>query len=330
MKQDKVSLYPLVFEPIFKETIWGGQEIRRFKGLSPSDEKIGESWEISHVPSNYSVVANGSLAGLDLNELMHRYEAELLGKHVFEQFAYSFPLLIKFIDAQDKLSIQVHPNDEQAKARHNSMGKTEMWYVIKGSETASIYCGFKETSSPEDYLQRLKDNSITEILKNYQVQAGDVFHLPAGRVHAIGAGCLIAEIQQSSNITYRIWDYARRDKDGNLRELHSDLAKDVLDFTVLEDYQTHYTPKKDSPVLLERCPYFQTNLLELEQIMTIRLDERDSCSIYMVLEGGLDFIDHQDYSVHLEQGHSILIPANCPELRLVPKNSCKLIETFIP
>ena len=228
-------LYPLTFKPIFKEIIWGGTDILPYKGISSDSRKIGESWELSHVDENFSIVANGEQAGKTIDELIKEYGARLLGTKVITQFGNIFPLLIKFIDAQDKLSIQVHPDDKLAKERHNSFGKTEMWYVVNAAPDAILYSGFSQQIDADEYVSRIKDNSITDVLKKYNVKTGDVFFLPAGRVHAIGSGCFIAEIQQTSNITYRIYDYNRKDANGNERELHTELAKDAIDYTLHPD-----------------------------------------------------------------------------------------------
>ncbi len=330
MKTKLKHLYPLTFEAILKEILWGGQEIRPFKGMAASEEKIGESWELSHVEGNYSIVANGELKGESLDDLIKDYKERLLGKAVYERFGNTFPLLIKFIDAQDYLSIQVHPDDELAKERHNSFGKTEMWYVINAADNAKLFSGFAKQSSPEDYVQRIADNSIMEVLKEYEVKAGDVFFLPAGRVHAIGAGCFIAEIQQTSNITYRIYDYARTDAQGNQRELHTELAKDAIDYTIHDDYRADYTPKKDEAVELADCPYFATNLLELSKDMERSLEGRDSFVVYIVMNGTLDLVDDKGYTLSLHQGQTVLLPAECSSVKLQPKGACKLMETYIP
>ena len=225
-------LYPMIFKPILKKVIWGGSDICPFKGITPVQEGIGESWEVSHVAGDYSVVDNGELAGKNLDELIKTYGAQLLGKKVVDQFGETFPLLIKFIDARDDLSIQVHPDDELAKKRHNSFGKTEMWYVIDAADDATLYSGFSKQIDADEYVKRVQDGTIMDVLQRYTVDPGDVFFLPAGRVHAIGAGCFIAEIQQTSNITYRIFDYDRKGPDGKGRELHTELAKDAINYTV--------------------------------------------------------------------------------------------------
>ncbi len=323
-------LYPLTFEPLLKEVIWGGQDIRPFKGLAPDTSKIGESWEISHVDDNYSVVDAGALKGKNLDELLAEYGARLVGASVQERFGKRFPLLIKFIDAQDHLSIQVHPDDALGMKRHNSFGKTEMWYVVKASPTAKLYSGFSQQSSPEDYVKRIAEGTIMDVMQEYKVEAGNVFFLPAGRVHAIGAGCFVAEIQQTSNITYRIYDYDRRDAQGNTRELHTELAKDAIDYTLHADYRTHYDAKPNEPTHLVGCQYFETNLLDLTHPLTRDWSSLDSFVIYIVMEGALELADDTGYSIKLHQGQSVLIPAEAKGVTLRPEPSCKLMETYIP
>ena len=223
-------MYPLKFEVILKSILWGGSEICKFKNLSTKLDGIGESWEISQVKDNVSVIANGEYKGKNLTELMQEKGAELLGQHVLDRFGDKFPLLIKFIDARDNLSIQVHPNDKLAKERHNSFGKTEMWYVISAQEGAGLYSGFSKQITPDEYVERVENNTIMDVLQFHPVKSGDVFFLPAGRIHAIGKGIFIAEIQQTSDITYRIYDYNRKDANGKGRELHTALAKDAIDY----------------------------------------------------------------------------------------------------
>lgn len=324
------SLYPLTFEPLLKEIIWGGQDIRPFKGLEADDKKIGESWEISHVDDNFSIVANGTLQGKNLDELIKTYGERLVGKEPLARFGGRFPLLIKFIDAQDNLSIQVHPDDKLGMERHNSFGKTEMWYVVKASADAKLYSGFSKQSSPEDYVQRIADGTIMDVMQEYNVEAGNVFFLPAGRVHAIGAGCFVAEIQQTSNITYRIYDYDRRDAEGNTRELHTDLAKDAIDYTLHESYRTDYTPEANKPTHLVKCQYFETNLLDLSEPISRDWTTLDSFVIYIVMEGALMLTDNAGNSLELHQGQSVLVPAECSSVQIEPTPHCKLMETYIP
>jgi mannose-6-phosphate isomerase len=321
-------LYPFKFEPILKEIIWGGDEICRFKNLHPDRRSIGESWEISHVKDNVSIVANGELKSKSLEELIETYGERLMGKTTLETFGSTFPLLIKFIDARDALSIQVHPDDELAQKRHNSFGKTEMWYVIKAAPGAYLYSGFSQAITPEQYLKSLEDNTFINYLQRHEVKSGDVFFLPAGRVHAIGAGCFIAEIQQTSNITYRIYDYNRKNAQGNPRELHTELAKDAIDFKVYPDYKLSYIPKSNGIQTLISCPYFTTCLIESDRDETIRFtDSNDSFSIYICMEGKARLTDKGGNLTDIRQGETVLFPAENPakEIRLIGKS--KILET---
>lgn len=322
-------MYPFIFKPILKEIIWGGTDIRPFKGLEPSDATIGESWELSHVEDNYSIVANGALEGKTIDELIGMYGEKLLGANVMKRFGTTFPLLIKFIDARDNLSIQVHPDDELAQKRHHSFGKTEMWYVVKATPDAILYSGFSKQIDADEYVRRVADNTIMDVLQCYQVKAGDVFFLPAGRVHAIGSGCFIAEIQQTSNITYRIYDYNRKDANGNGRELHTELAKDAIDYTVCDDYRTEYTPQKDEPVELVQCNYFTTNLLELDKPLERDFSSLDSFVVYICMAGSAVICDDKNNELNVQQGQTVLIPAETQRVTITPSAGVKLMETYI-
>lgn len=324
-----MALYPLKFDPILKTIIWGGSEICKFKEISPAQDNIGESWEISGVEGNVSSVSNGQLKGKKLDDILAEYKEQLLGKKNYDRFGNTFPLLIKFIDARENLSIQVHPDDELAKKRHNSFGKTEMWYVINASEGAYLYSGFKKQLTPDEYVQSIEENTFVDYLDKQDVKPGDVFFLPAGRVHAIGAGTFIAEIQQTSNITYRIYDYKRTDANGNERELHTELAKDAIDFKLYDRYSTDYTPKKDEVVLLESNIYFTTNLLELEKPLMRDYESIDSFIIYICMEGGAKITDDQANELSLKQGESVLIPATTLSVNIVPDGNVKLLETYV-
>ncbi len=323
-------MYPLKFKPILKSTIWGGEKIIPFKHLTCQQEQVGESWEISDVPGDESVVANGSDAGKNLTDMMNEYKEALVGKENYERFNGKFPLLIKFIDAQADLSIQVHPNDELAMKRHNSMGKTEMWYVIdNGNGKAHLRSGLSKQITPDQYAQMIADNTICDALTDYAVQPGDVFFLPAGRIHSIGAGCFIAEIQQTSNITYRIYDFNRKDKNGNTRELHTELSKDAIDYTVEKDYRTQYTPKKDEPVELVSCPYFTTTVYDLTERMDMDYSELDSFVIFIGMEGSCKITDDAGNEVTLAAGESILFPATTQGLTVIPEGHTKFLETYV-
>lgn len=322
-------MYPYLFQPILKEIIWGGTDIRPFKGMTPTQEKIGESWELSHVDGDFSVVTYGADKGKTIDELIREYGESLLGAGVMKRFGTRFPLLIKFIDARDDLSIQVHPDDVLAEKRHHSFGKTEMWYVIKATPDAALYCGFSQPIDADEYVRRVEDNSIMEVLKRYNVTAGDVFFLPAGRVHAIGAGCFIAEIQQTSNITYRIYDYNRKGADGKGRELHTELAKDAIDYTFQSDYRTHYTSQPGAAVELVQCPYFTTRLLETETPMMRDYATLDSFVVYICMAGSVELRDDNGNELTVSQGQTVLFPATTQSVTLKPAPQTKLLETYI-
>lgn len=322
-------LYPFTFKPILKKVIWGGSDICPFKGVTPVENGVGESWELSHVEGNYSVVDNGELAGKSLDELIRSYGKQLLGERVIERFGETFPLLIKFIDARDNLSIQVHPDDELAKKRHNSFGKTEMWYVIKASKDAGLYSGFSQQINADEYVKRVENNTIMDVLQRYDVNEGDVFFLPAGRVHAIGAGCFIAEIQQTSNITYRIYDYNRKDANGNGRELHTELAKDAIDYTLYLDYRTHYKAHTNATVELANCKYFTTNLIDIDTIMVRDFSELDSFVVYICMSGRASIRDNKGNEISIHQGQTVLIPADTDVVTISPAPGAKFMETYI-
>lgn len=321
-------LYPFKFKPILKEIIWGGDEIYRFKKLHPERRGIGESWEISHVKDNVSIVANGELKGKSLEELIAIYGERLVGKTTLNTFGSMFPLLVKFIDARDALSVQVHPNDELAQKRHHSSGKTEMWYVIKAVPGAYLYSGFSQAITPEQYLKSLEDGTFINYLQKHEVKSGDVFFLPAGRVHAIGAGCFIAEIQQTSNITYRIYDYNRKDAHGNPRELHTEPAKDAIDYKVYPDYKLSYTPEPNGIRTLISCPYFTAGLIESDRDTTVRvIDSNDSFSIYICMEGSARLTDNGGGRTEIRQGETILFPAENPAKEIRMKGKSRILKT---
>jgi len=322
-------LYPLKFNPILKEIIWGGDEICRFKNLYPQRSGIGESWELSHVKNNVSIVANGALKGKSLEELIETYKGKLVGEKVLARFGTTFPLLIKFIDAHAPLSVQVHPDDALAKKRHNSFGKTEMWYVVRATRGAYLYSGFARLTTPEEYVRSLDDDTFIDYLQRYEVKPGDVFFLPAGRVHAIGAGCFIAEIQQTSDITYRIYDYNRKDANGNPRELHTELAKDAIDYKVYPDYKSDYIPGQQPVQTLVSCPYFTTNLIEGKKGGVIQTAHPDSFSIYIGLEGNTLLTDANGFSIELRQGETALLPAENSLTSLTFNENGKLLEVCI-
>lgn len=339
----KPTLYPILFENNFQTTVWGGHRIKPLKGMPADDEPIGESWECSAVPGKESIVANGVMKGKMLNELVKEYGPSFVGKKVYEVYGEKFPLLIKFIDAEKDLSIQVHPNDELAQIRHQSFGKTEMWYIMDATPEAKLYAGMKSPISHYEYLKRIEDGSICDVLQEHPVSAGDVFFIPAGRIHAICEGVMVAEIQQNSNLTYRIFDYNRLGLDGKPRELHTDLAEDAIDYKVYEDYRSHYIPQTNKPVCLTECELFTVKVLETNRAFHRKLYKYDSFVVYMCLEGNCKIslrswegFNKKDKpcvtEVELTKGNSCLIPAGVADVDVVPNNEygmTKLIETYI-
>jgi len=324
------GLYPLKFTPIYKDKIWGGNKIKTVLNKDFGDlPNCGESWELSGVSGNISVVSNGYLAGNSLEELIEVYMGDLVGDQIFETFGHEFPLLIKFIDANDDLSIQVHPDDEMAAERHNSYGKTEMWYVMQADKGSKLQSGFSQQVDQEKYLEKLEKVELTDILNFEEVTAGDVFFIPAGRVHAIGKGILLAEIQQTSDITYRIYDYDRRDDQGNLRELHTDQALDAIDYTLFPEYKTNYEPIPNESVELASCQYFTTNVLDVTQVVEKDFNKLDSFVIYICLDGELA-IETESGSESIQKGETILLPASIENVLLKPSTaSAKLLEVYI-
>ncbi len=322
-------LYPLKFEPIIKRTIWGGQRLAA-KSTNPAIQSaIGESWEISGVQDNISVVSEGSLTDNNLEELIEVYMGDLVGDKIYEKFGVEFPLLIKYIDACDDLSIQVHPNDAVAKERHNAYGKTEMWYVADAAPAAQLLMGFNKDSDKSEYLTKLHNNTLTEILNAEKVKKGDCFFIPAGTVHAIGKGCFIAEIQQTSDITYRIYDYDRRDKNGNPRELHTELATDVINFKEQQEHGVHYHQHKNHTEELVACPYFTTNYLKFNKEIEKDYFKLDSFVIYMCLEGNFSVVYDTDKFVKVKQGETVLVPACLKNIFLLPEEESEILEIYV-
>lgn len=321
------ALYPLFFKPLFKYRMWAGEKLKTTLGKEYTENNIGESWEISDVSESETIVTEGDLAGKKIKELIDIYGADFLGKCVFERFGKEFPLLIKFIDAKTPLSIQVHPSDELAKERHNSFGKNEMWYVMQADDSAELIVGFDKKIDKEGYTDSLKEGTILEVLHNEKVSAGDVFNIPTGRVHAIGAGVLLAEIQQTSDITYRIYDYERVDaKTGEQRELHTELAVDAIDFSVADTYKTLYNLKPNVSNTLVHTPYFKTDIIELKQAITKDVSAVDSFIIYMCVEGEVT-LKYNEVSYNLPKGSTILVPAAINYFELM--GSGRLLEVSV-
>lgn len=319
------EIYPLVFKPILKDRIWGGTKLQTLLNKNIVTQTAGESWEISTVPGDVSVVANGVFSGVSLNELLENHPKEILGTVVYERFGNQFPLLFKFLDARDDLSIQLHPNDELAKKRHNSFGKTEMWYVIQADENAEIIVGFKDNSSPEEYLHHLEQKSLPSILNTISVKKGDVFFLETGTIHAIGAGVVIAEIQQTSDITYRIYDWGRVDAEGNSRELHVDQALEAITYDVIQA-QRKYESKTNTSNLAVHCPYFSTNVIPLDGKMNFSKTGA-SFTVFICTEGEFYVVTDSYLKHSFKKGDTVLLPAALADFELVGKAT--LLEIFI-
>jgi mannose-6-phosphate isomerase len=323
------KLYPLKFKPILKDMIWGGSKLKSVLHKKGASDTCGESWEISDVKNNSSVVANGFLAGNTLNELVEIYMGDLIGDKVYEDFGIQFPLLIKFIDANDKLSIQVHPDDEMAFEEHESYGKTEMWYVMHAELGAELIVGFNKELKKEEYLKHFNNNTLPEILNFQKVEKGDVLFLPAGRIHAIGAGLLIAEIQQTSDITYRIFDWNRIDANGNPRQLHTDLALKAIDFDYVKEIKSNYNSELNRSVEVANCKYFTTNILELDKEVVKDYIDIDSFVIYICVEGSITIKPFDEKPVELITGETVLIPAELKNLYIKPTGKAKILEVYI-
>ena len=315
------------FEPLLKQTIWGGSKIVTFKHLQSDLDNVGESWEISGVPGDESVVANGEWKGKTLNEVLAEMKEKLVGADNYQRFGNRFPLLIKFIDARQDLSIQVHPDDETAHRQGKPMGKTGMWYVMDSDEDASLKVGLKKKITPEEYAQMVEDDTICDALGNYQVKSGDCFFIPAGRIHTICSGSFIAEIQQTSDVTYRIYDYKRKDKDGNYRQLHTKEAAEAIDYTVLDDYRTDYTPVKNEATPLVSCPLFTTAVYDLTEPMTLDYSELDSFVILIAVKGEGSILTSSGDTYAFREGESVLLPATTDIVKV--EGNIKFLETFV-
>ncbi len=320
---------PFRFKPILKSVIWGGEKIAPYKGIETLLQSIGESWELSGVRGDESVVSEGPYAGCTLPQLIAELKDGLVGKSVYERFGTEFPLLVKFIDARADLSIQVHPNDELSQARHGKRGKTEMWYVVDAAEGAHLKAGFAKALTPAEYEAAVAGDTIADCLCDYAVHPGDLFFLPAGRVHAICAGSFVAEIQQTSDVTYRIYDYGRLGKDGKPRELHTELAKEAIDYTVLPDYRSHYEPQKNAETPLVSCPYFTTSLYDLDAPAEKELATLDSFLIVMCLAGGGTLADGEGSETLIRRGETLLVPASTQKVRFVPDGTMKLLASHL-
>lgn len=320
------TLYPIKFAPILKDKIWGGQKLKTLLNKKSDLPNIGESWEISDVEGDTSIVSNGSLKGQSLKQLLETYKSDLLGLKNYEIFKDKFPLLIKFIDAKEDLSIQLHPNDELAAKRHNSFGKTEMWYVFQANKGSNLIVGFNQDMTPEKYLKHLENKTLTEILNFDEVKEGDTYFIEVGRVHAIGAGVMVAEIQQTSDITYRVYDWDRVDADGNERDLHNDLAIDAIDFNMPDNFRVAYNKTENQSNEMVSCPYFTTNYLKVNKTLQ-KENHHDSFIIYMCVDGEGE-IKANGFSEAIKKGETILLPAAIKDYEIASKD-VTLLEVYL-
>lgn len=321
-----MELYPLKFTPILKDKIWGGSKLSTLLNKDSLSKKVGESWEISDVEGDTSVVSNGIWKGKSLKWLLEQSPNAILGEKNAKTFGTKFPLLIKFIDAKEDLSIQLHPNDELAEKRHNSFGKTEMWYVMQADEGSNLIVGFNQEMTPQKYLEHLEDNTLTKILNFEPVKTGHTFFIEVGRVHAIGAGVMLAEIQQTSDITYRVYDWDRVDDQGNARELHNDLAIDAIDFNMPNNYKVTYSDAKNESNKMVSCAYFTTNYINLDTVLD-KQNDQDSFVIYICVEGNAEFI-YNNSTTFLKAGETLLMPASLSTYRMSAKHA-KLLEVYV-
>ncbi len=322
-----MDIHPLKFQPILKERLWGGTKLKEVLKKPISSDITGESWELSAVSGDVSVVANGNLKNIALSTLIDKFPEALLGKSVVERFGKEFPILIKFIDAKQDLSIQLHPNDELAKKRHNSFGKTEMWYVMDADAGSQLIVGFNKNVTKEEYAKSLEDDDLLKLLNYEPVKEGDTFFINTGKIHAIGAGVLLAEIQQTSDVTYRVFDFNRKDKEGNLRELHTDMALDAMDYEKKNDFKVAYDTSRDSSNVMVDCPYFKTNFLNLSKELNQDTSKRDSFTIFMCV-GGTAKIRTNEGEVNINKGETVLVPALAKGIYIITEG-VKLLEVTI-
>lgn len=317
------------FQPLLKSTLWGGERIIPFKHLNDNMENIGESWEISGVKDNETIVSEGQYKGKKLNDLVAELKEKLVGKECYKRYGDEFPLLIKFIDARQDLSIQVHPTDEIAKKQGRERGKTEMWYLMDSAPEAKLYSGLKKKITPEEYKKMVEDDTICDALAQYAVKEGDVFFLPAGRIHAIGAGCFLAEIQQTSDVTWRIYDFKRKDKNGNYRELHTQQASEAIDYAVYDNYRTEYTPVQNQRQEVVKCQYFTTSIFDLTSDggeKNLDYTDHDGFVILIGVKGEGTLTNANGDSTSLNTGETILIPAT--ETKFKVTGNVRFLEVY--
>ena len=320
-------MYPFKFQPILKERLWGGTKLKDVLGKPIENDITGESWELSTVKGDVSVIANGEKSGTSLQVLINEQPEQVLGKSVVERFGTDFPILIKFIDAKQDLSIQLHPNDALAKERHDSFGKTEMWYVMDADDDANLIVGFNKDVTKEEYSESLEDDTLLDLLNYESVKEGDTFFINTGKIHAIGAGVLLAEIQQTSDVTYRVFDFNRKDKNGNLRELHTEMALDAMDYKKKDDFKVSYSGDVNKVNTMVDCPYFKTNFIDLSEDLNQNVTDRDSFTIYMCVGGSVE-IENDFGTASIQKGETILVAAASSQINL-KTSGVKLLEVTI-
>ncbi len=319
--------YPLRFRPILKEKIWGGNALKTFLHKTDEDRPYGESWEIADLPDDQSIITNGIHKGKALGTIVSAFAKAVLGTSVTDRFGSDFPLLIKYIDASDDLSVQLHPDDTIAAQQHKGKGKTEMWYILKAEPDAKLIIGFKEEITITQFDAILEKGSIHEHLQYIPVKEGDAFFINAGLIHAIGKGVVLAEIQQTSDITYRVFDYDRKQKDGTLRDLHINDARRALNFKTPMDYKLTYDDTLDGVQKLKHCPYFKTDIVLLTTTSSYRISRTDSFTVLIMIDGSIQLMDGNEEET-LTKGQTTLIPAACKEINIESKNA-KFLEVYL-
>jgi mannose-6-phosphate isomerase len=324
------QLYPLKFHSIFKEKVWGGNRLQTILKKEIPTKKTGESWEISAVENNISIVANGFLAENSLEEIIEVYMGDLVGERVFEEFGSVFPLLLKFIDANDVLSVQVHPDNELAMKKHHGFGKTELWYVVDADKDACLYAGFNKALTKSEFKDRITLCDVESTLRKEDAKKGDVFFIPAGLIHATGAGVLFAEIQQTSDVTYRVYDWNRKDSNGNLRDLHVEDALEALDFHKVNTARVEYFDKANESNLINENDFFVVNKLCLYQDYHAEYNELDSFVVYMCLNGRAKILYGNENYETIEKGETVLIPSVLETVKLIPKDNVEILEVYLP
>ncbi len=331
INEDMLQIYPLKFDPILRPVLWGGTKIKHLKGIEINSDSIGESWELSAVPGSVSVISNGVYKGASIQELLEQFGEDVVGSKVFKEFGTTFPLLIKFIDAAKDLSIQVHPNDVIAQERHQCLGKTELWYILEAKEQSSLYSGFSQSVSKEEFLDKIRKNEVVDVLNKFYTKRGDIFYLPAGRVHSIGAGNFLVEIQQTSNITYRVYDYDRVDKNGKKRELHTDLAKDSIDYGMYDDYHSHLILDKQGEHIIKKCDIFTATLHRLFDEKTMQVSSKGCFTILICIDGNATLTDNVGNVETIRTCETVLLPYKMDFVKIKPdeKNGVEFISVFV-